>query len=88
LTQAKIRRSSFSIRGQTTKADIYFLNVLALYCFDRPYKEKEIREKTHEKVRELVADLELPIHPQEIHQRILYFISVKKLQKKIDENEV
>lgn len=88
MSTSKIRRSSFSIRGQTTKADVYFLNALALHCFDQPYKEKEIRDKTHEKVRELVVDLELPIHPQEIHQKILHYLIGKKLQKKIDEKEV
>lgn len=88
MNPTKIRRSSFSIRGQTTKADVYFLNALALHCFDQPYKEKEIREKTHEKVRELVVDLDLPIHPQEIHQRILRYLVSDKLQNKMDENEV
>lgn len=82
-----IRRISFSIRGQTTKADIYFLNAISLKYFEKPYSI-ETRDEVHEIVRGLVADLKLPIHPQIIGQRILHDLVSKKMKTLLNDNPV
>lgn len=80
----KSNRIKFSLKGQTSQADKFFLDALALAHFGEKYEKNEIKKKTLKLVRTLMKD-EPVISVNVIHQNILASFLPQSIQDRLKE---
>lgn len=81
---SKSPRIKFSLKGQTSQADKFFLDALALAHFGEKFEREETKKKTLKLVRTLMKD-EPVISVNAIHQNILASFLPQSIQDRLKE---